>query len=203
MTEKLRTELEKICLPEEARQRIVRNCRSIKEENNMTERKRISSPAKAIAAAAVLALAVCLTGVTAMAATGRLQGYFKDIKRWDGAITGEVYEQATDEIALSVIADGDTLTVEAQLLTPDTAPYACITHLSLGEYAITDQNGAVLALGDSSPAAEISGGRAVITLSPDALPAGTLRLEVSSFIGSAKAEQPLEIKGGWQCEFTK
>ena len=51
-------------------------------------------------------------GVTTLAATGKLEGFFKDIKRWDGAIVGTSYEQATDEIDVSVIEGYSEMTTD-------------------------------------------------------------------------------------------
>ena len=37
----------------------------------------------------------------------------------------------------------------------------------------------------------------------EAVPAGEYKLVVTELIGGAKAEQPLVVKGNWECGFTK
>ncbi len=63
-----------------------------------------------------MSVCISLTGVTTLAATGTLQGFFKDIMGWNGAVVGTIYEQASDEIELSVIGVTDQLMVEKRLL---------------------------------------------------------------------------------------
>lgn len=66
-------------MPKEMRDRIIRNCYIESEEQTMhknTTKKFIKKP---MAVAASFVLCLCLTGVTALAATGKLQGFFKDI----------------------------------------------------------------------------------------------------------------------------
>lgn len=51
----------------------------------------------------MLVLCLCLTGVTALAATGKLQGFFSDITGWNGAVVGTSYEQATKELEVKAM----------------------------------------------------------------------------------------------------
>ena len=44
---------------------------------------------------------LCAVLPNAMAASGMLKGFFRDVKRPDGAVIGTTYEQATDEIAIN------------------------------------------------------------------------------------------------------
>ena len=67
----------------------------------------------AIAVAAVLCVA--LIGVPA--AAGTFEGFFKDITRFDGAVVGVTYENATDEIRIEVSgADASGMSVISSCL---------------------------------------------------------------------------------------
>ncbi len=200
MIEELRKNAEKIVMPDEMRARIIRKCHIETEERTMNKNREKFRIRKPIAVAAAIMLCVCLTGVTALAATGSLQGFFKDIKRWDGAITGTTYEQATDEISISAECKTDELQVEITLLAPDTAPYAAVEQLDIGAYKIVDAEGNILAMGSTEPA-DIIDGKVVVTVPADCVPDGSCRLLVSSFTGHSKADQPLAINGNWECEF--
>ena len=154
-----------------------------------------------IAVAAAIVLCFCLMGVTALAATGTLQGFFKDIVRWDGAVVGMTYERATDEISISAELQSGAVLAEVTLLKPDAAPYMYEEQLDIGEYRIVDANGNILAEGSTEPA-DIVGGKAVITIPVDSTVDGSCRLLVSSLTGHKKADQPLIINGSWECEIT-
>lgn len=45
---------------------------------------------KQLSMTAALVLCVCITGVTALIANGKLQGIFKDITNWKGAVVGDI-----------------------------------------------------------------------------------------------------------------
>lgn len=199
MIEELKKNAEKITMPAEMRARIIRKCHLETEERSMNKTREKTILRKPVAVAAAIALCICLTGVTALAATGSLQGFFKDIKRWDGAITGTTYEQATDEISISAEAQSGELQVEITLLKPDAAPYAFVEQLDIGAYKIVDAQGNILAEGSTEPA-EIIYGKVSVTIPMDGALDGSCRLLVSSFTGHSKADQPLAINGSWGCE---
>ena len=156
-----------------------------------------------LVAVATFALCLCATGVTALAATGKLQGYFKDITNWSGAITGTSYEQATDEVELTVLEVSDELTLEIEFVNPKVAPYSFFEQFGVESYKIVDMAGKVIAEGETSEPAEISEGKANITISLLNIPNGEYKLIVSELVGSSKADQPLILSGAWECEFAK
>ncbi len=149
------------------------------------------------AAAAVLAVG----GVTV--AAGASGGWMKDIKNGYGAITGQVYKDADEEIGLNVIsADEKGISVIAEIKTPDKPPYTALDTLRLGDYRIIGADECIIASGDRTEPAVLSDGQAVIYIPADLSGSGELRLVADGFIGEAKADQPLEIEGTWECSFT-
>lgn len=196
----LKKAVEKLELSEEMQARIIQNCRltaaSEKEKNTM-KKKGIFHFGKP-----TVATVLCLC-VTVGAATAASQsGWFRDIINWNGAVIGTAYEQATNEIAVTATAVGDELTVTAALLTPDAAPYRELKTLGMGEYQIVDLSGAVVVAGESTEPVEIVDGAAKLRLSLDGINSGNYKLLVSSFVGEKKADQPLQISGSWECDFT-
>jgi len=190
-------------MPEDMKERIFINCIMEMEEDTMTKNRTDKKIKRTITAAASLALILCLTGVTALAASGKLQGYFRDIVRFDGAVTGTAYEQATDEIHVKVTCENDKLMILAEVEDPTAAPYAFIDNLEISSYRIVDASGKEVISGASGECAELAEGKAVLEIPADALDNGNYRLIIEQIVGSAKAEQPLVISGEWVCEFTR
>ncbi len=176
-----------------------------KERKKETKNNKISKIfRKPAAAAAVLVLCIFLTGVTALAAaSGTLQGFFKDIFNWNGAVVGTTYEQASDEIELSVIGVTDQLMVELVMLYPEKAPYSEIEMLGIQSYKIVDANNNVVAEGTSLAVGEAADGRTSGEIDLEHVPSGDYKLVVTELTGQKKADQPLVLKGNWECEFRK
>ena len=160
--------------------------------NNKRTPRRI--PRALVAAALVL----CIGLPVGMAATHG--GFFRDITNWQGAITGTVYEQAVDEIAVTVTPDAGALTIEADFVKPAIAPYFTFETFALGAYEIRDAAGEVVAEGEGSEPAAVADGGAVLTL-PFAADPGAYTLVIESFTGGSKADQPLPLTGHWECDF--
>ena len=190
---KLKDEAKTIKMPEEMRERIAART----EKALMRERSGVKTKRPAVIAA-VLAACVCLCA--AGAAVGN-SGFFRDVTRWDGAVTGTAYEQATEEIAVSAQTEGDVLQVEAIFLAPDRAPYREIDALRIGVWKITDDSGSVAAEGKNTVAADITDGRAEFAIPLEGLKSGAYALQIESFTGESKADQPLGISGAWECAF--
>lgn len=188
--------IREIEMPKDMQQRIIEKCYMETEKKRM--KKMFKRP---MVAAASFALCVCLTGVTALAATGKLEGFFRDIKRWDGAVVGTSYEQATDEVDMKVVNITDELIVEFTMLKPDTAPYSFFEIFGINEYKIVDEDGNMVM--ENEPV-EMSAMENKVTLKIplNTISEGTYTLVVSKLVGSAKADQPLVISGTWECEFT-
>ena len=203
--EEIKTVAESIGMPTEMKHRIAENCKKKlndkTEENIMKNNKNYSFLRKPVAVAAVLAICLSLV-VTALASTGTLQGFFKDITK-GGAVVGQSYEQATDEIDVTVDVDNDILTARVLFADPLMFPYAECEKLSLGEYSIVDADGKEVIKNASSEACEITDGQAQINIDLSGISNGNYKLKVNSFISEKKAEQPLTISGRWEISFTK
>lgn len=203
--ENLKSAAKEITMPEEMKRRIAHNCKNqfvnTMEEHTMKNRKNNSFLKKP--AAVFAALAVCLSiSVTALAATGTLKGFFRDITNWQGAVVGTSYEQATDEIDVNVTANGEELTVMATFADPQIFPYREVEKLGIAAYCIVDTNGKTVSEG-AAASAKVVNGRAAVSIQLDDLDSGSYRLMISAFVGEKKAEQPLNINGNWECEFSK
>ena len=203
--EKLKSAAETITMPEEAKRRIVRNCKTQisnqRKEIVMKTNKNNTFIRKP--AAVFVAVALCLSlSVTALAATGVLQGFFKDITNWQGAVVGTSYEQATDEIGVNVTVNGDELTVLATFADPQMFPYREAEKLGIAAYQIVEANGKVVKEG-AADSTEVVNGQASVNIQLDDIDSGSYKLIVTAFVSEKKADQPLNINGNWECAFTK
>ena len=200
----LSQKVRKIEMSQEMKERIIKNCQNELEKNSKSLNHRVFR--KSVAAAASMLLCSCLVGVTALAATdttGKLQGFFKDIIRWDGAVTGTSYEQATDEINLSIISVSEELTVMAEMVNPMIFPYKAFETFGIEKYEIFDTDGKRVMVGNVTEAPEVMEGRVTIVIPISELSDGDYRLVVSAFVGGSKADQPLVLNGTWECEFRR
>ena len=127
--------------------------------------------------------------------------YFRDVMRGT-AVVGTEYEQATDEIAVDVDFDNGELTVTANFLIPDVFPYRECEELAVGSYRIMNGDGKIVAEGGKSENAAIINGQAIMRILVEALSPGDYTVQIDAFIGSKKAEQPLPMKGHWECALT-
>ena len=188
----IREAVESIQMPKTARTRIRANLNTRKE---FSMKKHIN---KAAAIAAVLALCICIP-VGAMAA-GK-SGFFKDKVNYTGAITGQTYENATDEIRVTAEAVNGKLLVTAEFLEPEKAPYFVLDTLSLGGYSLdgeeSSENGMIEATMKSI--ATITDNKATFSLP---LNPGATTLTITSFEGGVKADQPLTISGSWEIDIS-
>ena len=154
-------------------------------------------------AAVFAALAACLfLSVTALAAAGVSKGFFRDITNWQGAVVGTSYEQATDEIDVNVAVNDKELTVMATFADPQIFPYREVEKLGIAAYCIVDSNGKTVSEG-AAASAEVVNGHAAVSIRLEDLDSGSYRLMIRAFVGEKKAEQPLNINGNWECEFSR
>lgn len=201
LMQKLNKTVNEIVMPKEMQERIIRNCYVEMEEKIMSDNTPKKYFKKSVIVAASLLLCISLSGITALAATGKLQGFFKDITGWNGAVIGTTYEQATEEIELRVIEDKNTLVVEVTMLNPQTAPYNSFEVLGVESYKVVDENGAVVLEGTTTEMTKVIDGKAKVAIPLENIPNGEYKLVVSQLVGSAKADQPLVLSGTWECEF--
>lgn len=226
----LKEEIKEITMPEEMKARIVENCRNagLEKENidmkimgiegkaamdnsvvetermgqNKTRTARAGKWTRIATVAAAVALCLGLGGVTVMAGSGKLEGFFADVTRWDGAVVGMTYEQATEEIEVSATVSGDSIVVDAVFLKAGEAPYAFLDSVGVHAYSIVNAEGKTLVEGTSNEKAGITDGIVSCKLPLDELESGNYKLIITEFVGSAKADQDLPIKGYWVCEFS-
>ena len=65
-----------------------------------------------------------------------------------------------------------------------------------------DTNGKTVSEG-SAASAEVVNRHAAVSIQLDDLDSGSYSLMIRAFVGEKKAEQPLNINGSWECEFSK
>ena len=201
--QQLSQEVKKIEMSKEMEERIVRSCYEKMEETDMRKDKASKRVMKPVAAIVTMAICVGVVGASALATSEKMQGFFKDITRWDGAVVGTSYEQATDEIQLSVIGESDKLIVTAEFVNWDIAPYNAFESFGIEKFEIVDSDGNVVVKDEKTELVEIVDGKTTFEIPISELGGGTYKLVVSSFVGSKKADQPLVLSGNWVCEFER
>lgn len=201
--EKLKKTVRKIEMPDEMRERIIRNCQSMaacgEGEIAINKERPGGWLKKPVSVAAVAALCLCFT-VAASAASH--SGFFRDIVRWDGAVVGNSYENATDEIEVAAAAGEGGITVCAVMNYPATVPYSELETLGIESYKIIDSSGNVVVDGKRTELFELSGGKSKIKIPLENIGSGEYKLEIAAFVGAKKADQPLQINGKWECAFS-
>ena len=190
--------IKEIEMPKDMQQRIIEKCYIETEKKNMN--KMFKNPMVAVAS---FALCVCLMGVTALAAPGKLEGYFRDIKRWDGAVIGTAYEQATDEVEMNIIEVSDKLVVEITMVNFKEAPYSFFEMFGIKNYKIVDANGKVIVENENLEMSAIANNKVLVNVPLDDVGNGEYTLIVSELVGGSKADQPLGLDGTWECSFRR
>ena len=168
---------------------------------------------RTFAIATVLALCIVTVSVTPLA--NPIKGFFSDIIRFDGAITGTRYENATNEItvaAMELTTDNgnDIIPLELTFENSTEAPFAYIQELAVSDYMVLDEKtGKILKLEcypEYSGKGTIKDGKAVVNLSIDSTEFKSGKeytIVIEKMYGFAKAEAPLHITGTWKCKFVK
>ncbi len=197
---------EKIVMSTEMKRRILEKCQSrvekSRKEQAVQNNRRGLCVRKPAVAIAIMMSVICLAA-TAVAVTGLLQGYFVDIKDERGAVIGTSYEQADEEVIVSVRVDGKALLVSVEAVNPRMAPYSEAGELSIGAYQIVRTDGTVAKEWSVSDSASMVDGRAEIRITLADVEAGDYELVVRELVAAKKADQPLAIKGNWACPFSK
>ena len=115
---------------------------------------------------------------------------------------GTSYEQATDEIGMTVTVNGDRLTALATFADPQMIPYKYIENLGIAAFRIVDANGRVVKEAAAESAA-VANGQASIHIRLDDIDSGSYTLIVTAFVAEKKAELPMNLNGHWECDFSK
>jgi len=189
----------------------------LNEEIKNMEERTMSKPKftikRTMAIAAVLTLCLVIVCMTPLASS--IRGFFSDIVRFDGAITGTKYENATNEIivnAMELTTDNgnDIIPLELIFENPNEAPFAYIQEIAVSDYIVLDETtGEILKLEcypEYSGKGAINDGKAVVNLSIDdaKLKSGEeYTIVIEKMYGLAKADAPLHITGTWKCNFIK
>lgn len=160
-------------------------------------------------------LVFCITTVIMTPLANSLKGFFSDIVRFDGAVTGTKYENATYEIKIEVSEltnkDGNTIIpLNLTFKNPAQAPFLYIQEIVVAEYRILDsQNKEIVRIKHSAQTGEkgiISEGMALINLSLKdvSLKSGEeYTIIIEKMYGLSKADSPLHITGEWMCKFAE
>lgn len=163
---------------------------------------------KMVAAAAVMLVCILAVGNTTMA--DGIKGMFKDITRFDGAVTGSEYVGATDEVSITVsevtVTDAEVyVPVEIIFLNLEAAPFKYIEWVEVDAFEILNADGeVVVSEEEANEVSSVSDGAVNLSLEVEAekLVAGeTYTLVIESFEGCKKADAPLPVKGEWECTF--
>ena len=128
-------------------------------------------------------------------------GFFKDKTTISGTVIGQTYENATDEIEVKSEYFDGTLHIILDLLKSDSIPYSVLEEIKPYNFSLT-------ALSDNSIVEDIQFDYVIINENIAEIIVDfnyradeEYKLTISSFLGSKKADQPLEIKGNWETVF--
>lgn len=149
--------------------------------------------------AAAVSLLLCFTAVAAAAVHF---GFFKDITNWKGAVVSTKYEQASEEIEVTVVSGEKEITVCAVMVNPAVVPYSEIETFGIERYKIVDMSGETIINGEKTELFELVNGKSEITIPLNNISRGDYKLVITAFVGTKKADQPLQINGTWECEFS-
>ena len=200
-------EVKKIEMPDDMRERILEKC--YKESNEIKVNKEAEMRSKnkffkrPLTVAATLILCVCVTGVTVLAATEKLQGFFKDITNWNGAITGTTYEQATEEIIVSIGEVTEEISILVTIENSEKPPYSESELFGIGSYRIEDMSGKVIVSENSFAERTPFTSQMSLKVPLEQILNGKYKLIIEQFISVKKADQPLRINGIWEADFVK
>ena len=197
---KLQSTIKEIHLTDEQKTDLIRKCtlRYNEEDSKMKKNVSFISFKKPMTAVAALAICLCLAVGTFAAS----KGFFKDIVRPDGAVTGTEYLRLTEELIITVEYISDKVNVEIHAKDNDIVPFSEIEQLSLDVYTITDENGKVIFKGAKTDWSDFTDGVAEIQLNANKLDTGKYTLSITRLSDGKKRDSPLVIKGEWKCEFT-
>lgn len=189
----------------------------LKEEIKNMEERTMSKPKitkkRTLAIAAVLAL--CLVTVCMTPLANSIRGFFSDIVRFDGAITGTQYENATNDIKVDILeltSENGNIIIPLELTfeNPAEAPFPYIQEVAVSEYKILNNNNKEIIKtklsAEDGDKGTVSDGKVLVNLSlNDAkLKSGEeYTIVIEKMYGLAKADAPLHITGTWKCNFIR
>ena len=189
----------------------------LKEEIKNMEERTMSKPKftikRTMAIAAVLALCLVVVCMTPLASS--IKGFFSDIVRFDGAITGTQYENATNDIKVDVLEltseNGDVIIpLDLTFENPTEAPFLYIQEVAVSEYKIFDSNNKEIIKAkfsaEDGDKGIVSDGKVLVNLLLDDSKfrfGEEYTIVIDKLYGLSKADAPLHITGSWECKFVK
>ena len=183
------------------------------EERTMSKTKGRITMKRTFAIAAVLAL--CIITVTITPLANSIKGFFSNIVRFDGAVTGIKYENANNDIKIDVLEltskNGNVIIpLDLTFENPTEAPFAYIQEIAVSDYMVLDETtGEILKLEcypEYSGKGTINDGKVLVnlTLNDAKLKSGEeYTIVIEKMYGLSKADAPLHITGRWECKFVK
>lgn len=198
MYDDLKKSVKDIKMSDEAKNRIIKNCylqTSSKEEYVM---KRTNKGFKKMLPL-VAVMIVCVISVGAVVAN-HFRG-FKDVNK-GSAVVGTIYEESTEMIKINAEVN-DALVVSAEVLDYTKPPYMEFDVMDINSYKILDNSGKTIDEGSAKATSDFTNGKVSFKIPLSDIASGEYKLVISEFIGSKKADQPLPIKGIWECTFIK
>jgi len=190
--------VEKIKMSDEMKNRIISNCYSqISKEEEDVMKKTNKGFKKLLPLVAVLV--VCVISIGAVVAN-HFRG-FKDVTKGT-AVVGTVYEEATEMVKLDAEVK-DNLIVSAEFVDYTNFPYREIDMMDINSYKIADSSGKTVKEGTAKSISDFENGKVSFEIPLNDIVSGEYKLVINEFVGSKKADQPLPIKGTWECSFVK
>ncbi len=167
---------------------------------------------RALALVAVIAL--CSITVTMTPLANSIKGFFSDIIRFDGAITGTQYENATNDIKIEVLEstseNRNIIPLSLTFENPTEAPFSFIEEVAVSEYKILDsKNKEIIKTklsAEDGDKGTVQDGKVLVDLSiaNAKIESGKeYTIVIEKMNGFAKADAPLHITGTWVCKFVK
>ena len=201
----------------ETTKRVMQAPFDLKKENKNMEERTMSKPKittkRTLAIAAVLALCLVVVCMTPLASS--IRGFFSDIIRFDGAVIGTQYENATNDIKVDVLEvtseNGNVIIpLELSFENPTEAPFPYIQEVAVSEYKIVDSNNKEIIKTKVSATdgkkGTINNSKVLVNLSLNdtKLKSGEeYTIVIEKMYGLAKADAPLHITGTWKCNFIR
>ncbi len=182
------------------------------EEKSMEKPKDKIWIRKTLLVAAGLVLCMVTAIVTPMA--NSVKGFFKDITRIGGAITGTAYVNATSDIEMTAL---ETNAENGKMILPlditfknkTEAPFPYIQEIAITDYQILNSSNKKIlhcknTLEESAKGTVIDGKVSVnIPIDEMLNKEETYIIQIETMYGLSKADAPLEIKGHWECAFKR
>ena len=194
----LKKSVEEIKMSDEMKNRIISNCYSqISNEEECVMKKTNVRFKKMLPLVAVLVICVISVGVVV---ANHIRG-FKDVTKGT-AVVGTVFDEATEMVKLDAEVK-DNLIVSAEFVEFNKPPYREIDIMDINSYKIVDSLGKTVKEGSAKSISDFENGKVDFEIPLDNVASGEYKLVINEFVGSKKADQPLPIKGTWECNFVK